>query len=76
LKATKTRYFIEVDGHICLEPHLGPRDAVFRAALDLGKDSADIRVILIEGDDPFSDAAKRSFYRYDRDERRWTLHGE
>ena len=75
LKATKTSYLIEVDGHICLQLHPGPRDAAFRAALELGKDGTEVRVTVIEGDDPFSDTAKRSFYQYDREERRWVMHG-
>jgi hypothetical protein len=75
LKAAKTSYLIEIDGHICLELHPGPRDAAFRAALELATDANDIRVIVIEGSDPFSETAKRSFYQYDREQRRWALHG-
>ena len=75
LKAAKTSYLIEVDGHISLQLHPGPREAAFRVALDLGNDGTDIRVVVIEGDDPFSETAKRSFYQYDRGERRWILHG-
>ena len=76
MKAEKTSYLIEIDGHISLELHPGPRDAAFRAALELGKDGTDIRVIVIEGSDPFSETAKRSFYQYDRQERSWIMHGQ
>ena len=76
LKAAKTTYLIEIDGHISLQLHPGPREAAFRAALELGREATEIRVILIEGDDPFSETARRSFYQYDRDERRWILHGQ
>lgn len=75
MKTAKTHYFIEVDGIVSLEPHPGPRDAAFRAALEHAHGATDIRIIVIEGDDPFSDKAKRSFYQYDPEDRRWILRG-
>lgn len=75
VKAPKMRYFFEIDGVVSLEPHSGPRDSAFRAALEQAHGAADIRVIVIEGDDPFSDAAKRSFYQYDPHDRRWIMRG-
>ena len=76
MKASKTRYFIELDGTLLLEAHPGPRDAAFRAALEHAHGHSGLRVIVVEGDDPLSDTARRTFYRYDPRERRWALEGE
>ena len=73
MKVPKTRYFIEVDGFISLDPHHGPRDAAFRSALEHGTDAREVRVIAVEGEDPLSDSAKRSIYEYDTANRRWSL---
>jgi len=73
VKAPRTRYFIEIDGIVSLEPHAGPRDEAFRAALAQAHGATDVRVIAIEGEDPFSEAAKRSFYQFDPRDRRWVM---
>lgn len=73
LKASRIQFFIEIDGHVSIESHPGPRDAAFRVALQQAKDATQIRVIAVEGDDPLSEGAKRSIYEYNPEERRWSL---
>jgi hypothetical protein len=73
LRAAPTRYFIEVDGFMSIEPHPGPREAACAAALEQGRDANLLRVIAIEGEDPLSEAAKRTIYEYDSHHRRWAM---